>query len=224
MQKDLEIEDDRTVFIGNLGYSTVERELEEFFACIGPVRTTRIPKYADGRPKGVAFVEFASKAEAIQAVERFDKKKINGRVCFLKLASAPMTPPDQRHGTRLIKRARVGPPPADELYGNKIRHESNIMSYPNPHEDEEKDRYKYQQPPVYSNYPPPPPGYGYPPYGMPPPPPPQMPYGYGQPPPPIQHPPQMQNSQPPPPMPPLQQPYYSPYGYGQPPPPIPQQR
>ena len=124
-EEEPEIEDDRTVFIGNLGYMTTQNTLRQFFSTVGSVRTVRIVRYPDGRPKGVAFVEFANKNEANKAVEKFNKTPIDGRICFLKIASAPKTPPEMRHGTR-SKRMKAIPPPG--LY-NQMQYQMPVMHY-----------------------------------------------------------------------------------------------
>ena len=132
-----EIEDDRTIFIGNLGYGTTEEILSRFFSSIGPVRTVRVVRNDDGRPKGVAFVEFATKSDAVAAVKKYDRKNIDGRICFLKLASDPLTPPEKRNKTR--GKARVLPPPPfpGDRYNPIYPRHIEEHSYPNPDDDDQ---------------------------------------------------------------------------------------
>ena len=86
--------EDNTIFIGNLGYKTTEKTLEETFRTVGNVIHVNIV-YSNGRPKGVAFVEFETHEQAINAIEQFDQKEVDGRKVFLKLASDP-APPKKR--------------------------------------------------------------------------------------------------------------------------------
>ena len=88
----VEVTDDRSVFIGNLGYTSTEESLARFFSVVGPVRSTRVARLPDGRSKGVGFVEFASVEDAKEAVERFNEKEVDGRKCYLRIASEPILP------------------------------------------------------------------------------------------------------------------------------------
>lgn len=64
------------LYVGNLSYDTTEDELSELFAEAGSVQSVTIPvDRATNRPRGFAFVEMATAAEAQKAISMF-----NGRV------------------------------------------------------------------------------------------------------------------------------------------------
>ena len=68
------------LFVGNLPYSATEAEIREIFSAVGPVSSVRIPVDREtGRPRGFAFVEFADRAHAEEAVRRFHNHNIGGR-------------------------------------------------------------------------------------------------------------------------------------------------
>jgi len=53
-------EDSKTIFVGNLDFSTVEDTLTSFFESCGKITNTRIAK-RDGQSRGFGHVEFATK-------------------------------------------------------------------------------------------------------------------------------------------------------------------
>ncbi len=70
----------RRIFVGNLNYRTTEVELREFLASAGDVVRISIPLDRDtGRPRGFAFVDFATPEQAIGAIQRFDGQELTGR-------------------------------------------------------------------------------------------------------------------------------------------------
>ena len=71
----------KRLFVGNLPYSAREEEIRSFFAQDGrQVSEVKIVMDRDtGRPRGFAFVEFASEDEAQSAVAALNGKEMNGR-------------------------------------------------------------------------------------------------------------------------------------------------
>ena len=64
------------LFVGNLSFQATEEDLRELFAQAGNVETVRIiTDQFTGRPRGLGFVEMATKEEASKAVEM-----LNGRL------------------------------------------------------------------------------------------------------------------------------------------------
>ena len=53
--------DESTVFVNKLSFTTSESELLTHFEGCGPIAEVRLIRNRDGRPKGYAYVEFASK-------------------------------------------------------------------------------------------------------------------------------------------------------------------
>lgn len=68
------------VFVGNLDFQTSKSQIEELFGQAGSILDVFLPMdRATGRPRGFAFVEFASEQEAAAAIEKFEGQELNGR-------------------------------------------------------------------------------------------------------------------------------------------------
>lgn len=68
------------LFVGNLPYNTTEAELREHFSAVGPLSYVHLPTDREsGRPRGFAFVEFDDRAQAEEAVKRFNNQLFKGR-------------------------------------------------------------------------------------------------------------------------------------------------
>lgn len=61
--------DARELFVGNLAFSTGEGSLRSALGKFGKITNVKMPTDPSGRPKGFAFVEFASHAEAQKACD-----------------------------------------------------------------------------------------------------------------------------------------------------------
>lgn len=83
------------LYVGNLSYNTTEAQLREVFSQAGAIKSVAIPMdRATERPRGFAFVEMASPAEALQAIKLCNGKEIDGRQIKVNEAR----PPEQRDG------------------------------------------------------------------------------------------------------------------------------
>jgi cold-inducible RNA-binding protein len=68
------------VFVGNLSFDTTREELEALFAPIGEISDVFVPLDRDsGRPRGFAFVTYASGESATQAIQKLDGVELGGR-------------------------------------------------------------------------------------------------------------------------------------------------
>ncbi|HEY9784699.1 MAG TPA: RNA-binding protein [Candidatus Obscuribacterales bacterium] len=68
------------LFIGNLAYSVRGNDLQELFASYGEVSSCTIATDRDtGRPRGFAFVEMSSQAEAEAAIKGLNGREVGGR-------------------------------------------------------------------------------------------------------------------------------------------------
>jgi cold-inducible RNA-binding protein len=68
------------LFVGNLPYDANEAELRQHFGTVGPLSHVFIPVDREtGRPRGFAFVEFAERAQAEDAVARLNNQSFKGR-------------------------------------------------------------------------------------------------------------------------------------------------
>jgi len=84
------------IYVGNLSYEVTEDELAAEFGAFGKVDSIAIPgDKISGRPKGFAFVEMASKAEAEAAIAGLNGKTLKQRTLVVN-ESRPR--PDNRGG------------------------------------------------------------------------------------------------------------------------------
>src|SRR5918992_4978035 len=68
------------LYVGNLGYSLGDSDLEKLFTTYGSVRSAQVIKDRDtGRSKGFGFVEMGSDQEAQAAITALNGKEIDGR-------------------------------------------------------------------------------------------------------------------------------------------------
>ena len=68
------------LFVGNLAYSTTEADLRSYFGTVAAPSQVVLPVDREtGRPRGFAFVEFADRAHAEQAIQKFNGQVFNGR-------------------------------------------------------------------------------------------------------------------------------------------------
>jgi cold-inducible RNA-binding protein len=84
------------IYVGNLSYETTEDELAAEFGTFGKVESVAIPsdKFS-GRPRGFAFVEMPTKAEAEAAITGLNGKTLKERTIVVN-ESRPR--PDNRGG------------------------------------------------------------------------------------------------------------------------------
>lgn len=75
------------IFIGNLSFRTTREELNALVSAAGTVVDLYLPTdRATGKPRGFAFVEFASEAEAAEAIRQLNGKEVGGRTLKVNLA------------------------------------------------------------------------------------------------------------------------------------------
>src|SRR5262245_20286502 len=68
------------LFIGNLPYSATEAELREHLSSVGEPLSIVLPVDREtGRPRGFAFVDYADRAVAEEAIRKFDQASFKGR-------------------------------------------------------------------------------------------------------------------------------------------------
>ncbi|HYF01880.1 MAG TPA: RNA-binding protein [Patescibacteria group bacterium] len=70
----------KSIYVGNLSYSTTEDELREIFGAHGTVASAKVmnDKFT-GRPRGFAFVEMPSDDEAQRAIDALNETEVSGR-------------------------------------------------------------------------------------------------------------------------------------------------
>ena len=68
------------LFVGNLPYDVTEAELKTLFAASGAAPSVRIPIDREtGKPRGFAFVEFAERTRADEAIRTLNGQLFKGR-------------------------------------------------------------------------------------------------------------------------------------------------
>ena len=75
------------LYVGNLAYSTTEDDLRTLFFQAGTVASVALIKDRDsGQPKGFAFVEMSTQAEAQKAITMFNGFSIKDREMRVSMA------------------------------------------------------------------------------------------------------------------------------------------
>ena len=68
------------LFVGNMPYGATEADLRAHFAPVGDPSQVVIPVDREtGRPRGFAFVEYIDRAQAEEAVNRYNQQPFMGR-------------------------------------------------------------------------------------------------------------------------------------------------
>jgi RNA recognition motif-containing protein len=80
----------KRLYVGNLAYSTTQKDLEELFAEGGPVASASvITDRFSGQSGGFGFVEMASDEDAEAAIQRLDGHNLGGRSIKVNEAREP---------------------------------------------------------------------------------------------------------------------------------------
>jgi RNA recognition motif-containing protein len=70
----------KRLYVGNLSYGTTEVDLRELFGQSGTVTDAKVVMDREtGRPRGFAFVEMSTDAEANNAIAALDGRELDGR-------------------------------------------------------------------------------------------------------------------------------------------------
>ena len=77
------------LYVGNLPFNVTEAELREHFSTIGALAYLSIPTDREtGKQRGFAFVEFQDRAQADEAIRRFNNQSFKGRILSVSEARA----------------------------------------------------------------------------------------------------------------------------------------
>jgi RNA recognition motif-containing protein len=109
------------LYIGNLPFNVNEEELREHFSIIGPLSYLSIPTDREtGKQRGFAFVEFKDRAQADEAIRRFNNQSFKGRSLSVSEARARNESPRGAPARPSLSRptSTAKPEPADPP-GNK---------------------------------------------------------------------------------------------------------
>jgi RNA recognition motif-containing protein len=75
------------LYVGNLSYNTTEEGLRTLLSQAGTVTSVDMIKDREtGNPKGFAFVEMGSQAEAEKAISMFNEKNLDDRIIKVNIA------------------------------------------------------------------------------------------------------------------------------------------
>lgn len=88
----------RNLIVNYIPSHLQEDQLYDLFATVGPIKSLRIMRNADGTGKGYGFVEYQHQCDALQAIEEFDGKAMKNK--NLKVAFA--RPGGSREGCNLF--------------------------------------------------------------------------------------------------------------------------
>lgn len=78
---------DTKLYVGNMSFGTSEDALKALFAQAGTVVSVDVIKdRMSGRPKGFAFIEMGSQAEAEKAIALLNGKEVDGRPLTVNVA------------------------------------------------------------------------------------------------------------------------------------------
>lgn len=81
----------KRLYVGNLSYGTTEVELRDLFGQSGSVSDVKVVMDREtGRPRGFAFVEMSTDAEAREAIAQLNGRELDGRT--LKINEAQERP------------------------------------------------------------------------------------------------------------------------------------
>ena len=68
------------LYVGNLSYDTTESKLRELFSPAGTIRSVSIPMdRMTNQPRGFAFVEMETPADALKAIKLCNGQMVDGR-------------------------------------------------------------------------------------------------------------------------------------------------
>lgn len=73
----------KRLYIGNLEYSTTDKDLEELFSSEGSVSYAKVIRSLDGKSKGFGFVEMGTEEEAAKAIEKLNQSSFKERTILV---------------------------------------------------------------------------------------------------------------------------------------------
>jgi len=69
----------KTLFVGRLHYAVTAEQVEKEFDVYGPIKSCKLVYDKEGKPRGIAFIEFEHESDMHVAFKRGDGKKIEGK-------------------------------------------------------------------------------------------------------------------------------------------------
>jgi RNA recognition motif-containing protein len=72
------------IFVGNLSFKTSWQRLKDHMRDVGDVLRATIFEDRDGRSKGCGLVEFATREDALKAIEKLHESMLDGRQIYVR--------------------------------------------------------------------------------------------------------------------------------------------
>ena len=121
------VKEERTVFVKNLNFSTVESVLEEVFKEAGRVISCKIVRNSQTQlSRGYGFVEMESKQAAEKAIKKLQNFLLEEHALKLSLSKKSLSKPEEKQSDKLLQKRREREAPlavadaAEELLSNKL--------------------------------------------------------------------------------------------------------
>jgi cold-inducible RNA-binding protein len=73
----------KRLYIGNLAYSTTNRDLEDLFSSEGNIISAEVIRRLDGKSKGFGFVEMETEEEASKVIEKYNETNFKDRTIYV---------------------------------------------------------------------------------------------------------------------------------------------
>ncbi|XP_070690238.1 squamous cell carcinoma antigen recognized by T-cells 3 isoform X2 [Pempheris klunzingeri] len=113
------------IFISGLPFSCTKEQLEEICKSHGTVKEVRLVTYRSGKPKGLAYVEFADEAQASQAVLKMDGTDIEDNKISVAISNPPRRNMDKAGSNRPM--SDMAP---RQVYGSRGRGRTQLSLLP----------------------------------------------------------------------------------------------
>ncbi|MEQ2237301.1 hypothetical protein ILYODFUR_021775, partial [Ilyodon furcidens] len=114
------------IFISGLPFSCTKEQLEEICKNHGTIKDVRLVTYRSGKPKGLAYVEFANEMQASQAVLKLDGIDVEGN----KISVAISNPPRRNLMDKPGSSRPTGDMMARQVYGSRGRGRTQLSLLP----------------------------------------------------------------------------------------------
>lgn len=113
----------KTLYVGNLPWSTNEDKLRELFEKYGEIESIRIPMDREQRIKGFGFVEYKKPEDCQPAIDALNDTDLEGRKIRVNL-SQPRSQDDRRGGGRYGGDRRGGDRYGGDRYNDRRRNDN----------------------------------------------------------------------------------------------------
>nr|CAG8482925.1 7935_t:CDS:10 [Entrophospora candida] len=85
-ENDKKRQESTKIVVKNLAFETTKKDLSELFSVYGQIKTIRLPKKFDGQIRGFGFIEFLTKRDARNVIDKLQHTHLLGRHLILQYA------------------------------------------------------------------------------------------------------------------------------------------